>query len=361
MEDRLHYYRWPLPLRRWLTVVLILGIGTVLGGCSRWQEADVPAQHIAGPPGLRKISSLAQFPNGVIVVGNSTEVWYTPTGQTNWRKLMLPHITSGLGNPYLHLSALPDGRLGMVAGTGLENQRIIYTLAAYDWETQTLMPLLNAPLPDNGLFTWSPTMKRGMFSSAGSFSTLYWITSTVTQPVSITLTQGGKTWFLPDSVAALAEYERSRGRAFLQSHPVGLVHSPSWSPTTDVVVFWATLDTIGKPFTFRSMPWNLYTLDVNTGDVQRILADVYNPTELAWSPDGQWLAYTAYPGDGKPAGLWLFSVATEKLTFVQHGYSNAITWAPDGQSITTLWCADTPCAEPELWVYDVHRLVRANE
>lgn len=203
-------------------------------------------------------------------------------------------------------------------------------------------------------------MERGVFASGDSFSTLYWITTAVTQPVSITLTEGDKSWFLPDSVAALAEYQRSRGRAFLKSHPVGLAHSPSWSPTADRVAFWATLDTIGKPFTFRSMPWNLYTLDVTTGDVQRILTDIYNPTTLAWSPDGQWLAYTAYPGAGKPAGLWLFSVATQRLTLVQRGYSNAIAWTPDGQSIMVLRCDDTPCLEPEIWTYDVHTLVAPN-
>jgi WD40 repeat protein len=315
----------------------------------------IPATKIPGPPGQSEIGSVAWFPTGQIVVEASNQIWFQPPQSDSWHQLLLSKNPKCKGTGFFQLSALPDGRLGMLCPADLKNQRIIYALVAYDWTSDTLAPLIAEPLPDTGQFTWDPTLSRGVFSTVGSYSTLFWLTAAGTEPVTITLTDGAKSWFLPDSIIASEQYNPANYR---DPHSVGNVGDIAWSPVGDRIAFWATLEPIGQPYNLlRQMAWTLYMLDSRTMQVKTILKEVYDPISLAWSPDGQWLMYTTGQGNNQPEGVWLISPRTGRSRLMLEGHYQHSIWSPDGSSIVSILCSDKLCKTTELWKYDVSGLV----
>jgi Tol biopolymer transport system component len=80
---------------------------------------------------------------------------------------------------------------------------------------------------------------------------------------------------------------------------------------------------------------NLYLQDLNTGEIRQLTDLEWGLADYAVSPDGQYLAYTAYTEAGT-SDIWLYSLATgavAQLTNCVNASCGAPTWRPDGTQI----------------------------
>ncbi|GAB4120666.1 MAG: hypothetical protein OHK0050_29250 [Roseiflexaceae bacterium] len=238
---------------------------------------------------------------------------------------------------YLQLVALPDQRLGFVCSIGLKQQRLVYALVAYNWETEELSRLVIDDLPGNGLFSFGSTIYEGVFANTGAYSTLYQIHEQSIQPLAVTLTDDGRHWFLPDSISALAEMELN-GYAHLNNHPVGLLHSPSVSSSSNQVAVWATLETIGQQYELRSYAWNLYLVDPISRRSTVLLKGVRDPTLLVWSHHGTQIAYSVGAGGTTTEGLWIYDQTTDKHTLLAVGMFNRVAWSANDEMVFAVRC-----------------------
>ena len=103
---------------------------------------------------------------------------------------------------------------------------------------------------------------------------------------------------------------------------VRLIHSPAESPD-------------GKRVAFSAMT-HLYTLDLPNGKPQRLTTGKTTEFQPAWSPDGRWLAYVSWSGEG--GQLWKIPAAggtPVQLSKSLAVYSNPV-FSPDGTRIVFL-------------------------
>jgi WD40 repeat protein len=347
--------------------ILVFLVATLsLWGCTRWRDAALPATELPLPSELSRHSQIAWFPDGQIVLHglhpatDKYATWYRTGESETWHPLPLDAYPPCPAASYMGPSVLPDGRLGMLCAGGLKASRPLWTNVAYDWASSAITPLVPGFLPDSGAFSWRPDMRKGIFATVGAYSTLYWLTPNGTTPVTITLTDAGKSWFLPDSLRVIEAYDRDPAGVGFAPDPVGMAGSVTWSPDGKQIAFWATLETIGHPWNFPIVPWDVYLMDPASLQVERVLSDVYDPAGLAWSPDSQWLAYTSGRGNGQPQGLWIFSVQARKKVLIRKGNYSDFVWAPDGRALLALQCLDDVCQTTNAWIYDVSSLVSDN-
>lgn len=164
------------------------------------------------------------------------------------------------------------------------------------------------------------------------------------------------------------------------------VFSPRWSPTGDRIAFLAlaqpstdgedgTSEAAVSASTKSATPWRqpteqIYVLPMNGGEAQRITGSGHDVEQIAWSPDGQQVAFTMADdnpsqkeidqhadafevGDNSylttqaslPAHLWLVSAAGGPARRITSGGwtlpraappsapSSPLSWSPDGRSI----------------------------
>jgi hypothetical protein len=216
-----------------------------------------------------RLDAVAWFPNGRLVVEgtnaeNRVTFWSTTGEAIEWTQLSLDKYPRCPPQSFMGASTLPDGRLGLLCAADLRNGTLVYEVVAYDWESTSIEQLVKTELPAPGGYTWDPGMSRGLLATNGAYSTLYWLSSTEITPVDLTLVEGTRSWWLPESIAALDRYNQSRNLTGREPHPVGLVNVPAWSPDGSSIAFWATLETIGRPFNFPVVPWTLYLLNPET-------------------------------------------------------------------------------------------------
>jgi hypothetical protein len=92
----------------------------------------------------------------------------------------------------------------------------------------------------------------------------------------------------------------------------------------------------------RDGAWDLYLLDLASGEIIRITDTPEYDSHPSWSPDGRWLAYESYTGqpDGSGGGLDLFLVDIGDGAAVQPPYQpdrktptdHSPAWSPDGRN-----------------------------
>jgi len=104
----------------------------------------------------------------------------------------------------------------------------------------------------------------------------------------------------------------------------------------------------------RDGPWDLYTLDLNTGEVTRLTDTTTYEGSPSWSPDGRWLAYEAYTGDDQP-DLELFirplDGSQEPIQLTDNADSDyQPAWSPGGRQIAFV---SNRSGENEIWLADL--------
>jgi hypothetical protein len=105
--------------------------------------------------------------------------------------------------------------------------------------------------------------------------------------------------------------------------------SPSWSPGGDRLVFSAAN---------RQGHVDLYLVDADRGDLQRLTADLYDDREPSWSPDGRQLVFSSdrsAQGHQGYRNLYLYHLQDDRIEPLTEGSQNdyAPSWAPDGRRV----------------------------
>jgi hypothetical protein len=114
---------------------------------------------------------------------------------------------------------------------------------------------------------------------------------------------------------------------------------PSWSPTSNRIAFWGTEGYPAKSEdfeTFREIqnlvlhPWDLYIMDQNGNNAQKILSGVKYPGLLKWSPEQDLLAFGGTV-DGVE-GVWILDPQDKESARV-FGRSELFDWSSDGTKL----------------------------
>jgi TolB protein len=101
----------------------------------------------------------------------------------------------------------------------------------------------------------------------------------------------------------------------------------------------------------RSNYWDLYILELATGEVTRVTDSPTYETRPGWSPDGQWLVYQAYLDDNFDILIQpLSDLSQSPIRLTDHPAADtAPVWSPLGRSIAFV---STRSGEKEIWLAD---------
>lgn len=337
-----------------VVIMLFLMTSCTNGGNIKELKLDLP-------DGIDSINAVNVTSLGEVVIGSGNEIWYRDVNM-RWHQPLLEDQTLCLSSTFLFPTAFPDGRIGALCYPQVKTSTDSYIMVAYDLHSHKLSQIVPEVLPNQGWFSWSPSGRIGILSTPYENGTLYWVGAKGIEPVEITLTDNGKSWFLPDSDALRRQTLPSSTSTQPLAGRVGEVGDVRWSPVDDRVAFWATLVPVGgSPVGFRSVAWNMYVLDATTLQVTQVVHKVYGATSIAWSPNGKWIAYANNGRLFQSGGIWVYSTQTGKSTLVRKAGYSKLAWSADGQSILATRCIADPCEKSELWQYDVRSIVSPSQ
>lgn len=110
---------------------------------------------------------------------------------------------------------------------------------------------------------------------------------------------------------------------------------PAWSPGADRIAWFVAGDFAGTGTTQLGLA--VFDLQANSATLAHTYAPIGGSefiNQLAWSPDGSWLAFTTYsepPAAGRAPNLWVIRADGTEETYVGEG--STPVWRYDGQSL----------------------------
>ncbi len=122
---------------------------------------------------------------------------------------------------------------------------------------------------------------------------------------------------------------------------------PNWSPDGRHIVYQR----------FENGQWDLWVMDTDGKNQRQITWGAGDKTDASFSPDSQWVVYSADGPTLKFANLYIISVSCGDPVRVTHfdGYDGAPSWSPDGCKIAF----ESSPGDPEetfgtmIWVIDI--------
>ena len=303
--------------------------------------------------------AVLRFPDGAILI-DAGHLQYYALADGRFIEIPFQEDTRCRRTSYTLPTALPDGKIGFnMICDGRWPERPIGQdgaryLVAYDWGSQQFEQIVAEPLPiESGVFSWHPEMIRGVQEVGSLFRTLTWLTPTQADPITLTITDGQRSWSLAENLNEVTDTTR-----------VGTVRYPAWSPDGRFIAFWAASNVVQYPSGTLNPAgiYNLYLLDPDALQLQTILRGVAEVGPVVWSPNSQWLAFTGVINAFRD-NLWLVSVNGRVAERVARGSSlefwssfNGWNWL-DEQAIIATRCLDEDCAQTEVAQHDVSWIV----
>jgi Tol biopolymer transport system component len=103
--------------------------------------------------------------------------------------------------------------------------------------------------------------------------------------------------------------------------------SPNWSPDGKKIVF--------SGISYAGLS-DIYIVDVESGQLQRLTNDFYNDRDPAWSPNGDYIAFSSdrsYYGREGYLNLFIYNLQNGSIQYLTHGKYNDYSpaWSPDGE------------------------------
>lgn len=97
-----------------------------------------------------------------------------------------------------------------------------------------------------------------------------------------------------------------------------------WSPDSRYIAYQSR----------RTGTWDIWVVDVTTGEQRQLTNDIRDDTTPRWSPDGTWMAFVS--DRGGQTDLWMMPVAGGKAIRLTNDRAVEFNprWTPDGRSIT---------------------------
>lgn len=99
----------------------------------------------------------------------------------------------------------------------------------------------------------------------------------------------------------------------------------------------------------RSGPWDIYLLDLQTGEVTRLTDTPYFESSPTWSPDGNLIAYESYQEDSEILIRSVFDDQT-LINLTEHPAADYHpAWSPQGRQLAFV---SNRSGDPEIWLAD---------
>ncbi|HEY7590133.1 MAG TPA: hypothetical protein VH723_04020, partial [Candidatus Limnocylindrales bacterium] len=84
-------------------------------------------------------------------------------------------------------------------------------------------------------------------------------------------------------------------------------------------------------------PWTLFLLE--DGRLRQLVRRIVLPGEVAWRPDGRWLAFSGSMSDHGD-GTWAISLDDGRLVRLSTHHAEWLSWAPNGSAIAMVVDSD---------------------
>lgn len=334
---------------RWVASVVALALACLVACESSAPPVSSPAGTVTPlevPEGW--YYGVAWLPSGELVVNYGElrndrppvlgQLWRVAPDGSEFRTLE-PPVPAGCGRPrFLRPTTLPDDRLGLALdclATGPNS-----TMLAFDPSSGSLEELVTLDLGVDA-FTMNPAMDRGLLSRGSSICQgLAWFSSEGAAPVDLELGPPEARFNLADEFRPSADCSGT-GRA----------DYPAWSPDGDTIAFVASAPGGVSGVPRLDLPWSLYLWDGVSDTASELLTGIVSPRGLAWSPDGNRLAFGGRIGGTE--GTWVYDPAADELVRAAAEICDWLAWAPDGAELA---CIVTPPPPTDPSLTTLHRL-----
>ncbi len=299
------------------------------------------------------ILSLAWLRGGTIIIEYATslappfapQIWQLAPDGSGFHSVALPGDSRCSSLWYRAPTALADGRLGVTrVCQSPSSPGGTFAVLGYDLTSSKTEELVASQGQVNPSSTsWNPAVDTAIASVSSSICAhIFWLKRDGPQPLNVTISEGGKSWRV-DRVTPSANGGCDQdGRADL----------PAWSPDGGTIAFFGSPKSIGVQGQARlAAPWNLYLLNPVDLQLKKVVAEVKSPSELAWSPNSGWLAFSGEVDHS--GGLWLYQIATGKLVRIDTDQPGLVAWSPDGRQLAVITSVGPEPARGEFILYDV--------
>lgn len=138
------------------------------------------------------------------------------------------------------------------------------------------------------------------------------------------------TW-MPDGQTVLALSDASGELEFVKLHADGLDAPTPLTDDGETLRYRGIPAPKGPWIAYKDLDHRLYILDATTGAQKRLLDKGHWVRDLAWSPDGRWLAYVL-SAENNFAQIWIYDTESQTHTAATSDRVNSLSpaWSPDG-------------------------------